>query len=289
MAKQFGFFNSINGDRKYLATDISNAFDTTTNNGLKAVQDSFKIVPNENMTVKMMPGGCMIFGHYCLDDEEEIIQLDTADAELDRIDRIVVRYDKFERSIKTVVIKGTPALTPTPPAVLRNENQFDLVLADIRINKATTEITAANITDMRESELCGFIGVKGAASEIEFKNHIEGPFHIVESGQNSNGNYIRFADGTQVCYISELTLTKTDNTNYRDAFWYFPSEFVDRPGITMSHREPYLSGMSRALPPLRISQGDSLKVRVLQYAPDGKVFSNDDYFTVSVFAIGRWK
>ena len=289
MAKQFGFFNSINGDRKYLATDISNAFDTTTNNGLKAVQDSFKIVPNENMTVKMMPGGCMIFGHYCLDDEEEIIQLDTADAELDRIDRIVVRYDKFERSIKTVVIKGTPALTPTPPAILRNENQFDLVLADIRINKATTEITTANITDMRESELCGFIGVKGAASEIELKNHIEGPFHIVESGQNSNGRYIKYADGTLQCHC-RITLTRISNTEISNT-WVFPHAFIDiddlcinafpAQGLPDGVRDSSMYALS--------IKTESTKILIARNYSSGGGFSAGTSIDCMASAIGRWK
>lgn len=173
MAKKFGFFNSINGDRKYLASDIAKAFDIGVSTGLKAdKEDNLQIVPHENMIIKMLPGGAMIFGHYLLDEEEELITLDLADGELNRIDRIVLRYDKYERSIKTVVIKGTPALTPTAPAPLRTEEQFDLVLADIYVAKATTAITENNITDMRRSELCGFIGVKGAVSQIEFDAHL---------------------------------------------------------------------------------------------------------------------
>jgi hypothetical protein len=158
--KKFGFFNSVNGDRKYLASDISDAFNIAIGTGLASIEDSFKIVPYEKMTVKMKSGGAMIKGCYISDDEEEIIQLDTAHAELNRIDRIVLRYDKFERNIKTVVMKGTPALNPTPPSALRTENQFDLVLADIRINKAVTDIKEENINDMRDSDLCGYLGGK---------------------------------------------------------------------------------------------------------------------------------
>lgn len=158
--KKFFFFDSIDGDRKYLASDISKAFGIAIGTGLKPEKDSFKIVPYENMTVKMLPGGAMIFGHGVIDDDEDLITIDTAHSELNRIDRIVVRYDKWERSIKTVLIKGTPALTPTAPVVLRTENQFDLVLADITVAKATTSIAESNIKDMRNSDLCGFLGVK---------------------------------------------------------------------------------------------------------------------------------
>ncbi|AUM96142.1 MULTISPECIES: gp53-like domain-containing protein [Clostridium] len=156
--KKFGFFNSVNGDRKYLASDISNALNVAIGTGLAPIEDNFKIVSYENMKIKMKQGGCMIYGCYCFDDEEEIIQLDTANSELNRIDRVVLRWDKFERNIKTVVIKGTPALNPTPPASLKTENQFDLVLADVRVDKAITEIKQIN--DMRDSDLCGYLGGK---------------------------------------------------------------------------------------------------------------------------------
>ena len=228
MAKRFGFFNSINGDRKYLATDLSQAFDVGISTGLKADNaDNFKIVPNANMQVKMMPGGAMIFGHYLLDEEEEIINLDMADAELNRIDRIVLRYDKFERSIKSAVIKGTPALTPVAPAALRTNEQFDLVLADVYIGKAVTSTTTANITDMRESDLCGFIGVKGAVSRIDFDAHvnkigtvIKEPLVITNeyfSPGNAGTNYINY---NQITKLVEFNAFFARTTEMSGGAWY---------------------------------------------------------------------
>lgn len=170
--KRFGFFNSINGDRKYLASDISEALDIATTTGIKQEEGVFEVTPYEDMTIKINPGSALILGCFYSNDEDELIKLDMADGELNRIDRIAIRYDRFDRSVNTVVIKGTNALNPTPPTPLRNENQFDLVLADIYIRKATTEILASDITDMRESELCGYIGVKGAVSQLEFDRHL---------------------------------------------------------------------------------------------------------------------
>lgn len=179
--KRFGFFNSINGDRKYLASDISEALDIATTTGIKQEEGVFEVTPYEDMTVKINPGSALVFGCFYSNDEDELIKLDMADGELNRIDRIVIRYDRFDRSVDTVVLKGANALNPTPPTPLRNENQFDLVLADIYIRKATTEILASDITDMRESELCGYIGVKGAVSQLEFDRHLtENVVHLFE-------------------------------------------------------------------------------------------------------------
>lgn len=172
MAKKFGFFNSINGDRKYLASDISQAFDIGVTTGIKAEENNLKVVAYEGMQVQIQPGSAMIFGHFFMNDEPEIITIDTADAELNRIDRIVLRYDAYTREVNTAVIKGSPALSPTPPARLETGEQFDLVLADIYVPAAATVINTSNITDMRDSELCGYIGVKGAVTKFEFESHL---------------------------------------------------------------------------------------------------------------------
>lgn len=172
LAKKFGFFNSINGDRKYLASDISQAFDIGITTGLKAEEGNLRVVPYDGMQVQIQPGSAMIFGHYFMNDEAEIITIDTADSELNRIDRIVVRYDAYTREVNTAIIKGSPALSPTPPARLETNEQYDLVLADIYVPAAATVINESNITDMRESELCGYIGVKGAVSQLDFDAHL---------------------------------------------------------------------------------------------------------------------
>lgn len=290
MAKRFGFFNSINGDRKYLASDITSAFDIGITSGLKADrEDNFQIVPHENMTVKMLPGGAMIYGHYLLDEEEELIELDMADGELNRIDRIVLRYDKYERSVKTAVIKGTLALNPTAPAPLRTAEQFDLVLADIRVNAATTEITASNITDMRESDLCGFIGVKGAVSQIDFNTHLaeSASKHIKESGNNINGKYIKFDDGTMICthyMITDLIAISTVVGSMYSSptiIWTYPTKFEGiRPSISIANNN---SGN------IAIGAAVTISTDTLDFKMWRPVFDSDTVRHITLMAIGRWK
>lgn len=199
MAKKFGFFNSINGDRKYLASDISQAFDIGVTTGIKAEENNLKVVVYEGMQVQIQPGSAMIFGHFFMNDEPEIIYIDTADAELNRIDRVVVRYDAYTREVNTAVIKGSPALSPTPPARLETGEQFDLVLADIYVPAAATEINTSNITDMRDSELCGYIGVKGAVTKFEFETHLA---ESVQQFNQINSKLQYFQPPTAVPYDS---------------------------------------------------------------------------------------
>ena len=50
--------------------------------------------------------------------------------------------------------------------------------------------------------------------------------HIVESGENANGRYVRFSDGTQICII--LTRVTTDSTqNYVEFDVVFPASFLN--------------------------------------------------------------
>lgn len=198
MAKKFGFFNSINGDRKYLASDISQAFDIGVTTGIKAEENNLKVVAYEGMQVQIQPGSAMIFGHFYMNDEAETITIDTADAELNRIDRVVVRYDAYTREVNTTVIKGSPALSPTPPARLETPEQFDLVLADIYVPAAATVINTSNITDMRDSELCGYIGVKGAVTKFEFESH------LAESASD-NVHGLAWSDYTELTLLNGWT------------------------------------------------------------------------------------
>ncbi len=229
MAKKFGFFNSINGDRKYLASDISQAFDIGVTTGIKAEENNLKVVAYEGMQVQIQPGSAMIFGHFFMNDEPEIIDIDTADAELNRIDRVVVRYDAYTREVNTAVIKGSPALSPTPPARLETGEQFDLVLADIYVPAAATVINTSNITDMRDSELCGYIGVKGAVTKFEFESHLADYAELLAGGTPYELTLINGWTGTLKVKINKLNQLH---------IWGMITPGVTDPGTEVAERIP---------------------------------------------------
>ena len=49
--------------------------------------------------------------------------------------------------------------------------------------------------------------------------------HIIESGDNANGNYVRFADGTQVCWIPSIQSTESSGAT-RSIDWTCPAQFI---------------------------------------------------------------
>ena len=85
---------------------------------------------------------------------------------LDRIDRVVLRYDVTDREIRLEVKKGTFASSPVAPALQRDVNAYELALADIYVANGVISITQANITDQRlNSELCGI--VHGTVEQVD--------------------------------------------------------------------------------------------------------------------------
>ncbi len=300
--KRFGFFNSINGDRKYLASDISEALDVATTTGIKQEEGVFEVTPYEDMTIKINPGSALIHGGFFTNPEDELIELDMADGELNRIDRIAIRYDRFDRSIDTVVLKGTNALNPTPPTPLRNENQFDLVLADIYIRKAATEILTSDITDMRESELCGYIGVKGAVSQLEFDAHLaeKAKFYICSRLENQSvasdivtligWNDMTPYNGADFCDLSRGVITFTQSGVYEIQMGLMLSKIVY--GLAYPTTSSRLASAFQAANVLtsafwRYQEGDNLNARLYQNSGNAVDILSDNKTILMIRQVAR--
>lgn len=62
---------------------------------------------------------------------------------------------------------------------------------------------------------------------------------ITESGSNANGNYIKYDDGTMICY-NRVSQTKNIDIAYEGAYFgsiervNFPQTFIDIPSVTVT-------------------------------------------------------
>ena len=93
----------------------------------------------------------------------------TADAYFDRIDRVIIRFDRTGNNIKAMIVSGNPASNPSAPNIIRNDSMYDLSVAQIRVKTGVTEITAADITDERlNADVCGLMedGVTGIDTSV---------------------------------------------------------------------------------------------------------------------------
>lgn len=161
MALESGFFNSVNGDRKYNAEDISRYFDNILSSGVyKRIENSMLVSANSGMTLTVSPGAGLIDCHWFRAKAAETVTIPTANAVLPRFDTVVVRLDMSDsvRSITLDVVSGTPATSPVEPTPVRTETIHELVLALVYVPAGATSIVAENITDVRDNEwYCGYV------------------------------------------------------------------------------------------------------------------------------------
>lgn len=152
------FFNSIEGDRKYKAEDITRYFGALVKDGiLSNPSTNLQVVAGDGMNVVVKAGLMWInSGHLYWNNSDLIIPLGNADGTMNRIDRIVVRWMNTERDIRAYAVSSTLASSPTAPAIQRDADYYEMCLGDVAVGKGTTQIIQANITDQRLSTvLCG--------------------------------------------------------------------------------------------------------------------------------------
>ena len=200
-----GFFNSIDGDRKYDADDISNYFLKLISNGVFATPaNSMQIQATTGMKVKVTPGWAFINCKWFRLDTDYTITLDKADSRYDRVDRIVLRLDPSDevRDITIQVKKGEAASKVYLKPLERVKNGvWELSLGYVWVHSNATDIWQSNIVDERaNTEVCGY--VTGLIDQIDTTNlfaQYDDEFHrFMESVKNGtasigcgNGNLIR--------------------------------------------------------------------------------------------------
>ncbi|KAB2337661.1 hypothetical protein F7731_08695 [Cytobacillus depressus] len=167
MTIKSGIFNSVNGDRRYKAQDFASYFAMFIANGVfPNPSNGFQVMANNIMTVSLKAGKAWINGYFTTNDSDYNLSIDVADGVLNRIDRIVLQLNYFNREIIPVVKKGTFASTPVAPTLKRDADAYEIALADIYVGKGITSITQSNIADLRlNTSLCGI--VHGTVQQVD--------------------------------------------------------------------------------------------------------------------------
>lgn len=147
-------------DRVYIAETFAQYFASFIGNGIFNNNPviNVRVQSTRALGVTVTKGQAWINGYWYKLKEDLDIQLDMADGTRDRIDLIVIRWDKIQRDIYLTTIKGEFSTSPVAPSILRTEDYFDLCLAKVRINRGVINIEQRDITDTRmDNEVCGFV------------------------------------------------------------------------------------------------------------------------------------
>ena len=161
--ERYGFFDSSGEDiRSYSSVDMATAFHALASNGVSNTGTNLTVTAEgSTMRVLVGYGTAMIEGfYYQLRNDGGAVQAftHTTEADLSRIDRIVLRLDLTARTISLVKLVGTAASTPEAPTLTRNEETYEISLAQVRIRAAAQVLLETDITDERENdEVCGLI------------------------------------------------------------------------------------------------------------------------------------
>ena len=159
MAEKSSFFTSLNGDRRYKASDFAEYFKTFIGNGVfPNPSTNLQVIANGDMTLTLSPGYAWLNGYMYSNTDDLVLTIDHADSALKRIDRVVIRCDYVNREIRSYVKKGIFSQNPSAPVLTRDTDAYELCIAEIQIDNGVVAIQSSKITDTRlNTEICGIV------------------------------------------------------------------------------------------------------------------------------------
>ena len=290
----------------YSAEDVATYLCTRTS-GVYSKETNFAVSTTGTRQITVAPGLAWINyddfkGVSVCSREENVLTVPEADNTLNRVDRVVLQFDTSENITAIKLKTGTPAVAAQPPDILQNHNQYELGLCTISVPAGSTAVTAADIYDTRADEtVCGVMrdGVTGipAATLIKklrdeidkvdngsfydktetdallnaLQEKVDSKISSATSITASGDGYIRFADGTQICWL------KFNGWSLKDYTPYFPFPV---PFANTNYGAGFTLGLS-------ITYSTNVECYVFKRTTTGLCVSN--VYEGSIVVIGRWK
>ncbi|WP_409229106.1 hypothetical protein [Gudongella sp. SC589] len=160
MAEHYRFFNYEEPDyQEYTADEFAEYFSKFLSDGLYTEngEAGLRVSAESGLNININTGYAFVKGYMYHNDMPMTKTLDNSDSMLDRIDRIVLRFDEIAREITVQVKKGTFSSTPQPPQIEVTDTVKEMTLAQVRIKKGSTNISANDIIDERFKDTCGLV------------------------------------------------------------------------------------------------------------------------------------
>lgn len=170
MTVTYGFYNSINGDRKYDAIQMSRLFDGLITDGIyQSIGGAFAVTALTGMNVNVAAGRAWLDHTWTLNDSNLVLTVEASEPALNRIDTVCIEVysDNNIRTNSIKIVKGTPAGSPVAPTMTNTTGLKQYPLANISVGAGVTSITSGNITN-RIGVAGGTAFVTGIVSSIDF-------------------------------------------------------------------------------------------------------------------------
>lgn len=211
-----GFFNSVDHDRLYDATDISRLFDGLIRDGIFASIGDCMVVKQSNQMNVTVGTGRAWFNHtWSYNDALYPVTIPPSEILMDRIDAIVLEINSVEavRANSIKLIKGTPSSTPTKPALTNTKEVHQYPLAYVTVGKEVTSIRQADIENCVGTSVCPF--VTGILEVISIEQLIPQWKDILNRFVEENtANFNTWMNGEKQNYQDWLTAAKKEITDW---------------------------------------------------------------------------
>lgn len=160
MSVSSGFFNSLNGDRKYNAAQMSAIFDGLIIDGVFAsIGTAFAVKAAGGLTVNVGVGKAWFDHTWTVNDSILPMTAPEAEVLLDRIDAVVLEVNGTESVRENTIkfVKGNPSSAPSRPILTNEGNVHQYPLCYIYRKYGTAVINQADITPMVGTESTPFV------------------------------------------------------------------------------------------------------------------------------------
>lgn len=160
MAITYGFYNSMNGDRKYDAVQLSSIFDGVIRDGVfQSIGGYLATKPGTGMQVLVSPGKAWFDHTWTVNDALYPLVIGAPDPTLKRYDAVVLETDgsKPIRKNSIKIVRGTPSADPKKPTMKKEEFLNQHALAYVLVNPGVSSIQEKDIELVVGQDECPFV------------------------------------------------------------------------------------------------------------------------------------
>lgn len=279
MAITYGYFNSVDGDRKYNADQMSEYFDGLVSNGVyESVGGALQVIAGTNMSVNVQTGRGIINCKWINNNAVLPLTITQAHAMLDRYTAVVMKLDITNRLMTITTKDGTAASTPVKPTLQNDATGVELCLAWIYVDAGATTITQDKIEDARPSSDCGWVTglieqVDTSTLFLQYQTAYENYYaEMTEEFDNWFGTLTEELNvNTYIkCYKKEFTFSTTgsqaiplDMTGYNYAFSDIINVYIN--GLLANAGTDYVfDSVNLTITPTATASGTEVIIEVLK-------------------------
>lgn len=160
-----GFFDSINADRLYAASEMNRPYKRIITEGVFATPqgtpstDLQVVTGNNQMNIIVKKGEGLLGGKWFESPSDVTVTVSSNTQIVPRRDSIIIQIDNRQsgRIANVVYREGTPSSNPMPPDINTVENVIERRIANIYVAPSANYIGNDAITDLRGSSECPWI------------------------------------------------------------------------------------------------------------------------------------